>query len=121
MTKELRVYFLDIFEAIEEIEDFTRNLTFDEFVKNKMAVRAVTMDFAIIGEATKNIPIETKRMYSQIPWKQMAAIRDKIIHGYAYVKLDILWDAVNLDLPVLKPLIKELLESDFKKGKIAEV
>ena len=83
-------------------------------MKNKMAIRAVTMDFAIIGEATKNIPLETKRMYSQIPWKQMAGIRDKIIHGYAYVKLDTLLDAVSLDLPVLKPL-KELLESDFKK------
>jgi uncharacterized protein with HEPN domain len=41
------------------------------------------MDFAIIGEATKNIPAETKSMYPQIPWKQMAGIRDKIIHGYA--------------------------------------
>lgn len=89
MTKQLRVYFVDILEAVEEIEEFTRNLTFDEFTKNKMAIRAVTMDFAIIGEATKNIPLETKRMYPQIPWKQMAGIRDKIIHGYAYIKLDI--------------------------------
>ena len=115
MTKQLRVYFVDIFEAVEEIEEFTRNLTFDEFTKNKMAIRAVTMDFAIIGEAAKNIPLETKRMYPQIPWRQMAGIRDKIIHGYAYIKLDILWDAVSMDLPVLKPLIKELLESDFKE------
>ena len=115
MTKQLRVYFVDILEAVEEIEEFTRNLTFDEFTKNKMAIRAVTMDFAIIGEATKNIPLETKRMYPQIPWRQMAGIRDKIIHGYAYIKLDILWDAVSMDLPVLKPLIKELLESDFKE------
>jgi uncharacterized protein with HEPN domain len=115
MTKQLRVYFVDILEAVEEIEEFTRDLTFDEFTKNKMAIRAVTMDFAIIGEATKNIPLETKRMYPQIPWRQMAGIRDKIIHGYAYIKLDILWDAVSMDLPVLKPLIKELLESDFKE------
>jgi uncharacterized protein with HEPN domain len=105
MTKQLRVYFVDILEAVEEIEEFTRNLTFDEFTKNKMAIRAVTMDFAIIGEATKNIPLETKRVYPQIPWKQMAGIRDKIIHGYAYIKLDILWDAVSMDLPVLKPLM----------------
>jgi uncharacterized protein with HEPN domain len=45
-----------------------------------MAVRAVTMDFAIIGEATKNIPAETKSIYLQIQWKKMAVIRDKIIH-----------------------------------------
>ena len=44
----------------------------------------------------------------------MAAIRDKIIHGYAYIKLEILWDAVCLDLPVLKPLIKEVLNNDLK-------
>ena len=80
-----------------------------------MAIRAVTMDFAIIGEATKQVPEEIKRAYPQIPWKQMAGIRDKIIHGYAYIKLTILWDAVSLDLPVLKPLIKELLEREFKE------
>ena len=44
----------------------------------------------------------------------MVAIRDKIIHGYSYIKLEILWDAVCLDLPVLKPLIKEVLNSDLK-------
>ena len=44
----------------------------------------------------------------------MAGIRDKIIHGYSFIKLEILWDAVCLDLPVLKPLIKEVLDSDFK-------
>ena len=80
-----------------------------------MAIRAVTMDFAIIGEATKQVPEEIKSEYPQIPWKQMAGIRDKIIHGYAYIKLTVLWDAVSLDLPVLKPLIKDLLESEFKE------
>ena len=54
MTKQLRVYFVDILEAVEEIEEFTRSLTFDEFTKNKMAIRAVTMDFAIIGERLLN-------------------------------------------------------------------
>ncbi len=53
MTKQLRVYFVDILESIEEIEEFTKNLTFEEFTKNKMVIPAVTMDFAIIGEASK--------------------------------------------------------------------
>ncbi len=74
------------------------------------------MDFAIIGEATNHISAETKSMYPQIPWKQMAGIRDKIIHGYSYIKLEILWDAVCLDLPVLKPLIQEVLNNDSKQG-----
>lgn len=112
MTKHLNVYLLDILAAIDEIEDFTKNQTFDEFTKNKMAIRAVTMDFAIIGEATKQLPERIKKEYPQIPWKQMAGIRDKIIHGYAYIKLTVLWDAVNLDLPAVKPLIKELLENE---------
>jgi len=115
MSKQLRVYFVDILEAVEEIEQFTNNLTFKEFTENKMAIRAVTMDFAIIGEATKHIPAETKEMYPQIPWKQMAGIRDKIIHGYAYIKVEVLWDAVQFDLPTLKPLIKEVLDRDFKQ------
>jgi uncharacterized protein with HEPN domain len=114
MTKQLKIYFTDILEATQEIEAFTKNLTFNEFTNNKMAIRAVTMDFAIIGEATKQIPTETKRKYPQIPWKQMAGIRDKIIHGYSYIKLTILWDAIRIDLPLLKPLIKEILKNDFK-------
>jgi uncharacterized protein with HEPN domain len=115
MRKQLKVYFLDILGAIEEIEGFTKELTFEEFTKNKMAIRAVTMDFAIIGEATKQLPDEIKSVYPQIPWKQMAGVRDKIIHGYAYIKLSVLWDAVILDLPTLKPLIKEVLETEFKE------
>jgi uncharacterized protein with HEPN domain len=61
MSKQRKVYFLDILSAIEEIEEFTKNLTFEEFTKNKMAIRAVTMDFAIIGEATKQIPGRSKK------------------------------------------------------------
>ena len=82
MKRQVRVYFVDVLGAIEEIEEFTRNITFDEFGKNKMVIRAVTMDFAIIGEAAKHVPAETKRKYPKVPWRQMAGIRDKIIHGY---------------------------------------
>jgi uncharacterized protein with HEPN domain len=113
MSKQVRVYFSDILQAIEEIEEFTRGLTFEEFIKNKMAIRAVTMDFAVIGEASKQIPAEVKSRYSQVPWREMAGIRDKIIHGYAYIKLSVLWDAVNLDLPILKPLVKKILENEL--------
>ena len=109
MSRQLKVYLVDILNAIEEIESFTKDLTYEEFAKNTMAVRAVTMDFAIIGEAAKQIPAETKKKYNQVPWKQMAGIRDKVIHGYGYIKLGVLWDAVKLDVPVLKPMIKELL------------
>ncbi len=116
MSKQLRVYLVDILNAIEEIELFTKNITFEEFKKNIMAIRAVTMDFAIIGEAAKQIPAKTQMRYNQVPWRQMAGIRDKIIHGYAYIRLSVLWDAVKLDLPTLKPLIKELLEeSEFRE------
>lgn len=61
MRKQVRVHFVDILEAIEEIEEFTRNLSFEEYSKNKMAIRAVTMDFAIIGEAAKHVSSETRR------------------------------------------------------------
>jgi uncharacterized protein with HEPN domain len=115
MSKQVRVYLMDILEAIEEIEQFTQEMTFEQFINNKLVIRGVTMDFAIIGEAAKHVPQEIKRKVGQVPWKQMAGIRDKIIHGYAYIQLSVLWDAVKLDLPVLKPLIKELLESDFEE------
>ncbi len=79
--KQRKVHLLDILEAIKEIEEFTENMTFEDFSKNKVVIRAVTMDFAIIGEAAKKIGADTRRKYAQIPWRQMAGIRDKIIHG----------------------------------------
>jgi uncharacterized protein with HEPN domain len=70
---------------------------------------AIVRNFEIIGEATKRIPLETKEKHPQIPWKQMAGTRDKLIHEYFGVNLQTLWKAVKEDLTPVKRAVKSLL------------
>ncbi|AKB60130.1 HepT-like ribonuclease domain-containing protein [Methanosarcina mazei] len=64
----------------------------------------------IIGEASKNVPQENREKYRNIPWREMATMRDRLIHGYFGVDLLILWDTVQQDIPLLIPIFGSLLE-----------
>ncbi len=63
MTRSVRLYLEDIANAISEIEEFMKDLSFDKFAENALAVRAVTMDFIVIGEAAKHLPVEIRKRY----------------------------------------------------------
>jgi uncharacterized protein with HEPN domain len=78
-------YLDDIIEASEKIERFTDGMRYDEFVEDKKTVDAVLRNFEVIGEAAKNVPDESRREYSHVPWVEMAGMRDKLIHGYATI------------------------------------
>jgi uncharacterized protein with HEPN domain len=112
--KHLKAYLIDVLEAIERIEALTKDVTFEEFKKNTMAIRAVAEDFAVIGEAAKHISTENRGKFSLFPWKQGAGTHGKAIHDYDYAKVVVLWDAVRWDLPVLKSMIENFLD-DFGK------
>ena len=76
------IYLKDIIEAMNKIKDFVVGLTFEEFQKDDKTSSAVIRKFEIIGEATKNISGEIRTKYSGIPWKEMAGLRDRLIHSY---------------------------------------
>ncbi|MDQ3846768.1 MAG: DUF86 domain-containing protein [Bacteroidota bacterium] len=74
----------------------------DDFVSNKLVQDAVIRNFEIIGEASKNISVDFRTLYPHIPWKQMAGMRDKLIHHYITVDLDAVWTTITDELPDLK-------------------
>jgi uncharacterized protein with HEPN domain len=115
MKREYRLYIDDILEAIEKIEKYMEDLSFDEFTEDTKTIDAVIRNFQIIGEATKRIPEEVKGRYADIPWREMAGMRDKLVHEYFGVKLDVLWKTIKNRLPELKVLIKEVLEKMNKE------
>lgn len=104
--RDYKLYLKDILDAIAKIEDYIKDLSFEEFSKNSLVVDAVVRNFEIIGEASKNISEEIKSQYPDIPWKEMAGMRNKIIHEYFGIDLEIVWKTAKNRLPQLKPLLK---------------
>ena len=112
MPKDL-AYIEHILEAIKDIEDSTKKLSFEDFENSKDSKDACIRRLEIIGEAVKNISQETKSKYPKIEWKQIAGTRDRIIHAYFDVDLDIVWDIITKNLPILKKEIL-IIEKELK-------
>lgn len=109
MTRDTKLHFEDILKAIQEVEDFMDNLSFDDFSKDTKVVRAVTMNFIVIGEAAKHVPAEIRKSYPQIPWSKVVGMRNILTHDYPAVKVDIIWKTAKIRLPQMKPIIEEML------------
>ena len=99
----------DILDAIAEIQRFTQDMTYKDFKRDDKTVRAVEMNFIIIGEAASQIPEEIEEQYTKIPWNLMRAMRNRIVHVYFKVDEKLMWDTVQNDLPPLIPKLEKLL------------
>ena len=107
---ELRDYLNDILEMISASKEFTRNLTQAEFKRDKKTVFAVIRCLEVIGEASKQIPLQIRKDYEHIPWEDIASMRNKLIHEYFGADMDIVWNTVQEDLKQLKNVIRKILK-----------
>ena len=109
--REAALYIEDILTSIEKIENYTQNMSFEEFCNDYKTIDAVVRNLSIIGEAVNNIPEETKEKYPNISWRGAIGMRNKVVHEYFGVDEEILWKTIRENLPNLK---KQILEMDRK-------
>jgi len=103
-------YIQDILDAIKDAEDFVKGMNLDDFMNDKKTIFAAIKCIENIGEASKAIPQAIRNGYVDIPWKDMAGMRDKLSHAYFGVDLNVVWKTIQQDLPRLKILISEIIE-----------
>jgi uncharacterized protein with HEPN domain len=103
-------FLMDILDSIEKIESFVEGFDFEEFSKDQKTIYAVVRALEIIGEATKNLPNSLKVEHPEVPWRDMAGFRDKVVHSYFGVDLEVVWDTAIDDAPSLRPLIAKILD-----------
>jgi len=106
-----KLYLKDILSAIKSIEVFVEGMDFESFKADDKTSSAVIRKFEIIGEATKKVPDIIKEEHHSIPWKEMAGMRDRLIHFYFGVDYDLVWKTIKNRFPIIEPLIAQILES----------
>lgn len=101
-------YIDHILLSISKILEYTKDLNQDDFKDNEMVQDAVIRNIEIIGEATKKVSVDFNSQYSKIPWREMSGMRDKLIHDYMGVDIDVVWKTIQEDIPLIKSLIESI-------------
>jgi uncharacterized protein with HEPN domain len=110
LKREYFLFIKDILQAITDIESFIGNMDFSSFYSDRKTRSAVVHEIEIIGEATKHIPKSIRDKHKDLPWNDMARMRDKISHIYFGVNYEIVWKVAKERLPEIKPAIEKLLK-----------
>ena len=112
MSRDYKAYLKDILDSIKKIEKYTNGIFFDKFSSDELVQDGVVRNLEIIGEAVKNISMSFREKYSNIPWKKIAGMRDKLIHRYFNVDVDRVWSVIVKDIPNLKKQIEEIIKRE---------
>jgi len=101
-------YLEDICEAMRRIAQYTAEMTYEGFLHETIVQDAVVRNLTIIGEATKRLSPDFRRVHSEIPWRNMAGMRDRLTHDYFGINYDIVWIVAHDEVPVLLPRLSGL-------------
>jgi uncharacterized protein with HEPN domain len=108
--RNINLFFEDILEATNSIKEYTHDMGYEKFIQDKKTRDAVVRNLEIIGEAAKNIPVDIKEKYPEVNWKEMAGMRDKLIHEYFGVSNVIVWETIKNDIPLFESQIEKIIK-----------
>ena len=111
MKRNDRVYLTHILEAIKKIDKYTKGLNYAAFLTDDLVQDGVIRQLEIIGEASKKLSVATRTLAPDLPWEDIAGMRDVLMHQYFGVDLSAVWDTVRQDLPTFKDKISNLINS----------
>ncbi len=106
--REWRFYIDDMIRFAEKVMRYTQALDQTAFIKNEPYYDATLRNLELIGEAATHIPEEIRKKYSEIPWRQIIATRNRIIHGYLGIDNDIIWSIITDEIPLLLITLKTI-------------
>ncbi|MCX7997939.1 MAG: DUF86 domain-containing protein [Leptospiraceae bacterium] len=101
-SRNYKYFIADIIEAINRIETYTNECSFENFQKDIKTQDAVIKNLEVIGEASNKIPTVIKEKYLEIPWKEISGLRNHLIHAYFTIDFNIIWNIIQQELPKLK-------------------
>ena len=110
MSRNYDLYLQDIVVAADRIVSYVEDVSRDEFESDQMRLDAVIRNLQVIGEAVKKIPDSIQKGYPNIPWQEIAGLRNRITHVYFDVDINIIWNVVQFELPMLKTQIQQILK-----------
>jgi len=105
-------YLEDIRDSLAKAQAFVRGMTYEQFAVDEKTSYAVIRALEIVGEATKRLPAELRARYPDQPWREMAGMRDKLVHHYFGVDLEVVWETATLEAPGLEAGIRSLLSKE---------
>ena len=108
MSREVELLLEDIATACRKIEDWTRSLTFEQFAAQGMPYSAVLRELLVIGEAVKQVPADVRQEAPDIPWRELAGLRDVVVHQYFGLQDATLWSVVREDIPSVGASVRTL-------------
>jgi uncharacterized protein with HEPN domain len=111
MKRDCLDFLQDIVEAMTGAVSFVEGMEFADFIRDKKTAYATIKALEIIGEAVAHIPDSLKTDYPQVPWKEISAMRNKLIHEYFGSSMSIVWNTVKSDIPALLPLFEDILKN----------